>query len=87
MTPSEAIGTPSERWAAAELDVLLGRVTARELWELGREIIADHWKHANALIKEAQEERDEANDVAAESLNKVDQLEAKILELKAGAKK
>lgn len=68
MTPLEAIGTPAERWAAAELDVLLGRVTARELWELGREVIAEHWKHADAL-------------------NKVDQLEAKILELKAGAKK
>lgn len=50
MTPLEAIGTAAERWAAAELDVLLGRVTARELWELGRATFGAIQKEADERV-------------------------------------
>jgi hypothetical protein len=80
VTPLDTIGTPAQRWAAAELDVMLGRVTPRELWELGREIIAGVQQEVGDKLGEVQSERDDLQDER-------DDLQRELETLKAGAKK
>ncbi len=89
MTPL-AIGTAAERWAAAELDVLLGRITPRELWALGcelvKEAVAEQGERIEELeheLKETEKERDALDDEVFDLQAEVDELQDRVTELES----